>query len=92
MKATKRSVREGKRARDDAALQSRTIEDTMELAMLTSALVLHDDYGFGERRLTRFLTSVMDIVGELNARYGAECTVTALRDRLSRIGVEIKFK
>lgn len=92
MKATGRLAREGKRARDDAALQSRTIEDTMELAMLVSALVLHDDFGFGERRITRYLSSVMEIVSELNARYGAECTVTALRERLRMLGVEIRFK
>lgn len=92
MKATGRLAREGKRERDDAALQSRTIEDTMELAMLVSALVLHDDFGFGQGRITRYLESVMGIVSELNVRYGAECTITALRDRLRRLGVELKFK
>lgn len=92
MKATGRLAREGKRERDDAALQSRTIEDTMELAMLVSALVLHDDFGFGQGRITRYLESVMGIVEELGARYGAECTITALRDRLRRLGVELKFK
>ena len=64
----------------------------MELAMLVSALVLHDDFGFGQGRITRYLSSVMGIVEELGARYGAGCTITALRDRLRRFGVELKFK
>lgn len=92
MKAYGRALREGRRARDDAALQSRTIEDTMELAMLVSALILHDDFGFGQGRITRYLESVMGIVEELNSKYGAECTVTALRERLRMLGIEIRFK
>ena len=92
MKATGRLAREGKRARDDAQLTARVIEDTMELAMLVSALILHDDFGFGQGWITRYLESVMGIVEELGARYGSDCTITAMRERLRMLGIEIRFK
>lgn len=91
MNATKRFSRVSARERERERIADKSAHDTVEFMILASAVTLHETFGFGEVRIRRFLDAIAADVGDMNDRYGSECTVTAMRDRAARYGIEIEF-
>ena len=84
MKALKR-FKETKSQRDNKQLISLALEHYL----LASALVLHDEFGFGKERFERFGGAMMRRMEEIIDYYGSDCLLVALREKCKSLGIEV---
>ena len=92
MKAMKRVNRESKRKRDDDALTTDVIMETVQFTMKSVALSLYEIYGFHNVRTGRVLQDALNRVDDFTKRYGSECVDTAMTKELADYGINITLK
>ncbi len=63
----------------------------LEHYLLASALVLHDDFGFGSGRIQRFMQGMMGRMDAYIDNYGDDCLLAALRAKCRDIGIEVEL-
>lgn len=92
MKAYKRVQKESKRKRDEDALITEVIMDTVEFTLKSVALSLYEQYGFHNKRAGRVLQDALDRVDDYTKKYGSEFVDTAMTKMLSDYGISITLK
>ena len=70
--------------------QRETVNTATEFVMLAALVVLHDDFGFGADRATRFVNATSAVLDEYSDRYGADSLLQALRSKAKEKGIEIE--
>lgn len=91
MKAYKAAEARNAKQRYENARNVRVIGDTLEYFLLSSALELNEQFGFGEKRLSQFITGMTKRMDEYIDKYGDDCLLTALRFKAAQLGCEIIF-
>ena len=66
------------------------INDTTGYLLRAVALVLHDNYGFGEQRIGGGISGVQDVIDEYSDCYGADCLRTALDSKCRDKGLNFE--
>lgn len=74
--------------RDDKHLISLALEHFL----LSSILVLHDNFGFGKKRCEMYVNDMMKYMDEIIDRYGDDCFLAALKAKCKDFDVEIEWR
>ena len=81
-----------RRQREIKENEHKAISDTTEAIMYASAMVLHDFFGFGTKRLQTFCTETIDTVNSFAEYYGVEYLFEALKHEAKKRGIEFEVK
>lgn len=92
MNALKNRQKRSKREREKDLLTSQTVIDSLELFIHTFALTLNEMDGYGEKRITDRMTDALKRIDEYTERYGSDCVLTAMKNRLKDIGITIEIE
>ena len=92
MDALKHRKAESKSARDRAAQKKENIMDALDFFKYSSALVLHDIFGFGPKRISRFVTALSDLFVEYADRYETGCLLQSFKSKCRDRGIVFKEK
>lgn len=92
MNALKNRQKKSKRERENSALISQTVLNSMEVILSSVALTMHEMDGYGEKRITDRLTDVVNRIDEYTEKFGSDCVLTAMKIRLQYIGVKIEIE
>ncbi len=92
MDALKHRKAQTKAARERAKQKKENVMDSLEFFKYSSALVLHDIFGFGPKRISRFVTALTDLFVNYADRYDTGYLLQSFKSKCKDRGIEFKEK
>ena len=90
MKALKHRKAETKAQRDRVQLRKDTINGSLEFFKYSSALILHDIFGFGPKRISRFAEALTTLFVEYADRYDTGYLLQSFKSKCKDRGIEFE--
>ena len=90
MNALKHKKAKTKAERDRAAQKKENVMEALEFFKYSSALVLHDVFGFGPKRISRFVTALTDLFVNYADRYDAGYLLQSFKSKCKDRGIVFK--
>lgn len=90
MKVLKTVQNRSKAQRDRLQLRRETINEATVFFKYAAALVLHDLFGFGRKRVARFAEALVTLFVEYSDRYDSEYLLQSFKSKCRDRGIEFE--